>query len=304
VASGATPKDKRATLRALVRNQPDLTNAIVFCNRKRDIGTLFRSLERHGFSAGALHGDMDQRARMATLDAFKKEKITLLVASDVAARGLDIPKVSHVFNYDVPHNSEDYIHRIGRTGRAGRSGKAFTIATPDDSKLVANIERLLGQPVTWLDTEPAAAVAQPKAEAEGERKAKGRRKPARRGKDKAKEETTAQTTPAEAPAKADEPRAEAGEDRQDGPKEEAAPAKGKRKAEPAGKGERAGKAGTREPATKDEARAEGRKGRRGRNGESADEGRVAFKDTPYVPAFLRRPVTPRRTTQKSSAPAD
>ena len=124
------PEEKRAALRQLIRGEAGLTNAIIFCNRKRDVATLARSLQRHGFSAGGLHGDMDQKSRMETLDAFKTDKLKLLVASDVAARGLDIPAVSHVFNFDVPTHAEDYIHRIGRTGRAGRSGISITLATP------------------------------------------------------------------------------------------------------------------------------------------------------------------------------
>src|SRR5262249_25560499 len=105
--------------------------------------------QRHGFSAVALHGDMDQSARMAALDQFRKNEVTLLVASDVAARGLDIPDVSHVFNFDVPHHPDDYVHRIGRTGRAGRSGAAITIAAPADHKAVAAIEKLIGQTMAW-----------------------------------------------------------------------------------------------------------------------------------------------------------
>ena len=123
VASGAKPDEKRATLRRLINAAVDLTNAIIFCNRKRDVATLHRSLERHGYSVGALHGDMDQHARLRTLESFRDNQITLLVASDVAARGLDIPAVSHIFNFDVPTHSEDYVHRIGRTGRAGRTAR-------------------------------------------------------------------------------------------------------------------------------------------------------------------------------------
>jgi superfamily II DNA/RNA helicase len=117
---------RSATLRDLVRSQDELKNAIIFCNRKKDVADLFRSLERHGFSVGALHGDMDQRSRTTMLQSFRDGQLQLLVASDVAARGLDIPDVSHVFNFDVPIHAEDYVHRIGRTGRAGRSGAAFT----------------------------------------------------------------------------------------------------------------------------------------------------------------------------------
>ena len=143
--------EKRATLRDLIRAQEGLTNAIIFCNRKKDVADLNRSLQRHGFSVGALHGDMDQRSRMATLQQFKDNEITLLVASDVAARGLDIPAVSHVFNFDVPIHAEDYVHRIGRTGRAGRSGAAFTLAGRRDGKYVEAIEKLINRKIEWLD---------------------------------------------------------------------------------------------------------------------------------------------------------
>jgi superfamily II DNA/RNA helicase len=149
VPSGGKPHEKRATLRRLIDNAADLTNAIIFCNRKRDVATLHRSLERHGYSVGALHGDMDQYARLATLDSFRENRITLLVASDVAARGLDIPAVSHIFNFDVPTHSEDYVHRIGRTGRAGRSGAALTIVTKPEAKYVGFIEKLIGKSIPW-----------------------------------------------------------------------------------------------------------------------------------------------------------
>jgi superfamily II DNA/RNA helicase len=141
--------DKRETLRNLIRGAENLKNAIIFCNRKRDVAILHRSLVKHGFAAGALHGDMDQLARMASLDAFKNGDVSLLVCSDVAARGLDIPDVSHVFNFDVPTHSEDYVHRIGRTGRAGRSGVALTLVTEDDSKYVDQIQSLIGTAIEW-----------------------------------------------------------------------------------------------------------------------------------------------------------
>lgn len=151
VATHAKDYEKRAVLRDLIRAQDELKNAIIFCNRKKDVADLFRSLDRHGFSVGALHGDMDQRSRMAMLANFKDNNITLLVASDVAARGLDIPDVSHVFNFDVPIHAEDYVHRIGRTGRAGRSGASFTLVTKRDTKFSDAIEKLIGQKVEWLN---------------------------------------------------------------------------------------------------------------------------------------------------------
>ncbi|GAA5099433.1 DEAD/DEAH box helicase [Bartonella acomydis] len=151
VKSGNKSWDKRAVLRELIHNEGDeLKNAIIFCNRKRDISELFRSLIRHNFSVGALHGDMDQYSRTNTLTDFKNNKLKLLVASDVAARGLDIPAVSHVFNYDVPTHAEDYIHRIGRTGRANRTGKAFTIVTKADQKYVHTIEEISNEKIEWL----------------------------------------------------------------------------------------------------------------------------------------------------------
>jgi superfamily II DNA/RNA helicase len=160
VKTGREPEDKRETLRRLIKAADGLTNAIIFCNRKREVALLHRSLVKHGFSAVALHGDMDQSARTAALDQFRGGEISLLVASDVAARGLDIPAVSHVFNFDVPHHPDDYVHRIGRTGRAGRSGTAVTIVSPSDQKSVGAIEKLIGQPIPWAGEPPAAAEAE------------------------------------------------------------------------------------------------------------------------------------------------
>ncbi len=147
VPSGREAHQKREVLRRLLRDAKDLKNAIIFCNRKREVAVLHKSLQKHGFSVGALHGDMDQPARMAALDQFRKGELPLLVASDVAARGLDIPEVSHVFNFDVPHHPDDYVHRIGRTGRAGRAGTAISIVTSLDHKSVAAIEKLIGQSI-------------------------------------------------------------------------------------------------------------------------------------------------------------
>ncbi|MFQ5953845.1 MAG: DEAD/DEAH box helicase [Kiloniellales bacterium] len=138
--------DKRRALRALLHREK-VSNALVFCNRKRDIGVLTRSLKRHGFAADALHGDMAQAHRMETLDRFRAGEIPILVCSDVAARGLDIEFMSHVFTFDVPHNPEDYVHRIGRTGRAGREGRSFVIATPEDTTALDRIVKLIGRPI-------------------------------------------------------------------------------------------------------------------------------------------------------------
>jgi superfamily II DNA/RNA helicase len=160
--------EKREALRDLIRAE-QVKNAIIFCNRKRDVAILLKSLQKHGFNAGALHGDMDQMSRMATLDAFRDGRITLLAASDVAARGLDIPDVSHIFNFDVPWQADDYVHRIGRTGRAGKEGRSLTIVTPDDIRQLKDIEKMLGAPVTWTGAPPSAEDI-----AEGSRRKRGR----------------------------------------------------------------------------------------------------------------------------------
>ena len=151
IAVGREPHEKRDTLRRLLRDAKDLQNAIIFCNRKREVALLYKSLQKHGFAVGALHGDMDQSARTAALDQFRKGEIPLLVASDVAARGLDIPITSHVFNFDVPHHADDYVHRIGRTGRAGRPGTAISIVTPLDQKSMVAIEKLIGQTIPKIE---------------------------------------------------------------------------------------------------------------------------------------------------------
>jgi superfamily II DNA/RNA helicase len=167
--------EKREVLRELIRSE-HVKNAIIFCNRKRDVAILLKSLQKHGFNAGALHGDMDQMSRMDTLAKFRDGTITLLAASDVAARGLDIPDVSHIFNFDVPWQADDYVHRIGRTGRAGKEGRSLTIVTPDDVKQLKDIERMLGAPVTWIGEPPSAEEL-----ASGERRrGRGRRPGSRR----------------------------------------------------------------------------------------------------------------------------
>lgn len=156
VATQANDSEKRATLLDLIKAQTGLKNAIIFCNRKKDVAALSRSLESEGPSVGALHGDMDQRSRTAMLQSFRDGRVQLLIASDVAARGLDLPDVSHVFNFDVPIHSEDYVHRIGRTGRAGRSGAAFTLVSKRDVKDAGKIEKLIGQKIEWLSGDLSA----------------------------------------------------------------------------------------------------------------------------------------------------
>ena len=143
---------KRDALRKMIDHE-DVRDAIVFCNRKSDVAIVYKSLKTHGYKVGQLHGDMSQPARTETLAQFKAKDFNILVCSDVAARGLDIPNLSHVFNFDVPINAEDYVHRIGRTGRAGKEGHAYTIALPQDGKFVAQIKALTGKEIPRLDVD-------------------------------------------------------------------------------------------------------------------------------------------------------
>jgi superfamily II DNA/RNA helicase len=145
-----TVRGKRETLRKLLRVE-DVKTAIVFANRKTTVRELNQSLQRNGFRSGEIHGDMEQSARIKELDRFKAGEINILVASDVAARGLDIKGVSHVFNYDAPWHPDDYVHRIGRTGRAGATGKAFTLITSEDAENIANIEKLTNQTIPRIE---------------------------------------------------------------------------------------------------------------------------------------------------------
>jgi len=140
----ADPKAKRTALRELI-GRADVKNGIVFCNRKSEVDVVAKSLKKHGLDAAPIHGDLDQQTRMKTLESFRNGSLRLLCASDVAARGLDIPDVSHVFNYDVPHHADDYVHRIGRTGRAGKTGQAFMIVTPADSRNLDKVLKLIGK---------------------------------------------------------------------------------------------------------------------------------------------------------------
>jgi superfamily II DNA/RNA helicase len=167
VATSSEGHEKRDLLRRLIRGEAELNNGIIFCNRKRDVALLQKSLASHGFNVAALHGDMDQRARTIALDGFRSGEVPLLVASDVAARGLDIPAVSHVFNFDVPHHPEDYVHRIGRTGRAGRAGNAFTLVSRADERSLHAIEALIGQPIPWAEGD-LASVPESSPSADGE----------------------------------------------------------------------------------------------------------------------------------------
>ncbi|MFN3688120.1 DEAD/DEAH box helicase [Salinarimonas sp.] len=208
VATGGEAAAKRAMLRDLIRNAEELQNGIIFCNRKRDVAVLHRSLQRHGFPAVALHGDMDQRARMIALDQFRTGEAPLLVASDVAARGLDIPAVSHVFNYDIPHHAEDYVHRIGRTGRAGRKGASYTLVAPGEEKSLTAIEKLIGRDIEWqgrtlADAKAVGAIVGGREERGGGRRGGrgGRGEPRSERAPQPRERETDATAPAPAPVR-------------------------------------------------------------------------------------------------------
>ena len=201
------PGEKRDLLRKLIDAEGEAcSNAIIFCNRKSDVDIVAKSLNKHGYNAAPIHGDLDQSHRTKTLDKFRDNELRILVASDVAARGLDIPAVTHVFNFDVPSHAEDYVHRIGRTGRAGRSGTAIMICVPRDEKNLEDVERLVKETIPRLDNPAGKAPEAPAKDAASDAKPKrtrSRKKP--EPKDDAPQE--AAEKPAEAP-KADAPPAQ------------------------------------------------------------------------------------------------
>ena len=217
-------KQKRELLRALIRAEGEgLKNAIIFCNRKTDVDIVAKSLKAHGFDAAPIHGDLDQRHRMATLDDFREGKLRFLVASDVAARGLDIPAVSHVFNFDLPSHAEDYVHRIGRTGRAGREGTAISISTPMDEKYLTAIEALVKQtlpraPVPEGFTLSAAAQNAPRPPRENGRGERNRDRRGRRDDSEQRsrgEDTRTQPRPSESSRPREERKEERREEHRD-----------------------------------------------------------------------------------------
>ncbi len=183
--------EKRKVLRTLIQNEGDkCVNAVVFCNRKVDVDVCAKSLNKYGVQAAPIHGDLDQSQRTKTLDDFRAGKLRVLVASDVAARGLDVPSVSHVFNFDVPSHAEDYVHRIGRTGRAGRDGKAVMICTPRDEKNFEAIEALMQREIPRLENPIKSAPTEEREPRKAQPKAQPR---------KAKAETSVEPTAVETP---------------------------------------------------------------------------------------------------------
>jgi superfamily II DNA/RNA helicase len=270
--------EKRKLLRMIIEDETKtgLTNGIVFCNRKRDVDIVAKSMKKYGLNASPIHGDLDQSLRMKTLDGFRSGEVTFLVASDVAARGLDIPNVSHVFNYDVPIHSEDYVHRIGRTGRAGKTGTAIMICSGPDEKHLKAIEELVKMEIPRIDNplKPAkAAEPAPQEEATSDDTAeapKPRSRSRRRKSDKPQEAATPPQTAAE-PEKAPEPKAEQ-------PKEE------KQTSRRRGGGRSGGN------------------NNRGNGGGGRDNRVVGMGD--HVPAFLLRDLNPKSKKKQASADSE
>ncbi|AMK18476.1 MULTISPECIES: DEAD/DEAH box helicase [Sphingobium] len=173
-------RKKRDALRAMLEAE-DVLSAVIFCNRKTTVRDLNKSLQRHGFKSGEIHGDIDQSARIAELERFRAGTVNILVASDVAARGLDIKGVSHVFNFDAPWHPDDYVHRIGRTGRAGAKGVAYTFVTAEDAEAIDNIQKLIGQKIEMINAPAAASPAAVSPDSDEEpRRSQAERKPERK----------------------------------------------------------------------------------------------------------------------------
>ncbi|MBB4210237.1 superfamily II DNA/RNA helicase [Rhodothalassium salexigens DSM 2132] len=297
-----SPRNKMKALKTAL-GEPDVATAIVFCNRKRDVDTVTKGLKRDGHPVGQLHGDMSQPERMDTLQSLKDDTISVLVASDVAARGLDIAAVSHVINFDVPHNSDDYVHRIGRTGRAGRSGIAITIATPDDQRGVDDIRKALGvalDPVK-LPGVPAArlpsdATGEPATDAKDDEATTGaaEAKPTRRRRrPKSRDGDTAAATGETPAAKTDAaPASSAKADAASAPQ----PARERDTRSRSSDARRSDQ--SRSDSTRDDG---GRNGRGRRGGRDDDRPVVGLGD--HVPAFLLRPV-PKRPKTTAADEAD
>ena len=213
-------RNKRDVLRNLLRSD-NVSTAMIFANRKTTVRELNKSLQSHGFSSGEIHGDMDQSSRIATLDQFKDGKINILCCSDVAARGLDVKGVSHVFNFDTPWHPDDYVHRIGRTGRAGATGRAFTLVAPEDLEAIDNVEKLTGMKIPVYEIEGGKAADKPER-APRERKAREERAPREEKPREEKPRREARAPREEAPAREEAPRAARAEKprREDRPRRE------------------------------------------------------------------------------------
>ncbi len=305
VTQGIAIVNQRAkgdVLRKIIAKE-EIKTAIIFCNRKRDVDILGKSLKSHGMNAAALHGDMDQSSRNDTLERFKNGEINYLVASDVAARGLDIDDLPAVFNYDVPMQAEDYIHRIGRTGRAGRSGKAFTLATPSDVVFLDSIEKLIGNSIPRISVDGYETEALDENDGRKHGRSRkggsgssssqgGKASGSSRSKRRPREDRPAaakEATPAtEDKALTEEPRAATPspeKPREDKPSEVKAENRGGRNASPEKPSRRRQKPEGNKPASNEHEN----KGGRGGNREK-EKAVIGLGD--HVPAFLQKPARP------------
>ena len=286
-----TAKQKRELLRAIIRAEGEAcTNAILFCNRKSEVDILAKSLKTHGLDASPIHGDLDQSQRTKTLDDFRDGALRFLVASDVAARGLDIPAVSHVFNFDVPSHSEDYVHRIGRTGRAGRKGVAITLATPADKKYLDGIESLVKASLPRVPLPEGFALseaAQRAPRAEDDRKSRrpretGRAREERRERPVKPHGQEAPIVPLETPAPAPESRPAK-------PARPAVEAAAAAEAEPR-RGRDEGRSEVQREGREEKRRDEKRRDDRDRRGDRAEKGAPVIGLGDHVPDFLMRSI--------------
>ena len=307
VTQGIAIVNQRAkgdVLRKIIAKE-EIKTAIIFCNRKRDVDTLGKSLKSHGMNAAALHGDMDQSSRNDTLERFKNGEINYLVASDVAARGLDINDLPAVFNYDVPMQAEDYIHRIGRTGRAGRSGKAFTLATPSDVVFLDSIEKLIGNSIPRISVDGYETEALD--ENDGRKRGRSRKggsssssssnqgskdSGSSRSKRRPREDRPAaakEATPAtEDKARTEEPRAakpSPEKPREDKPSEAKAENRGGRNASPE-------KPSRRRQKPEGDKRARNKNENKGGRGGNREKEKTVIGLGDHVPAFLQKPARP------------
>ncbi len=279
-------KDKRGAFRDAIKDM-DIENAIIFCNRKRDVAIMQKSMAKHGYSVGALHGDLDQRERMATLDSFRNNEITYLVASDVAARGLDIPNVGHVFNFDIPTHAEDYVHRIGRTGRAGREGYAATFVTSQDKKYLDAILELCQMEAEWVGEAPTNEdFSSGRGRGRGgPRRARSDDKPARRKSTPEKkrapeaDKEKPENQPAEEPTAKKSEKSEKKSEKHEKPAQESKPARRSRSSRRDNDQKPPAKSETKQAAKNSDNRQKGRK--------SKDKV-VGMGD--HVPAFMKREV--------------
>jgi superfamily II DNA/RNA helicase len=322
-------KLKREALRRIIRGET-ITNGIIFCNRKTDVDIVYKSLTKHGFSVAALHGDLPQPVRTKTLESFRGGTIQLLCASDVAARGLDIPAVSHVFNFDVPIHADDYIHRIGRTGRAGREGHALMIAGPQDFKAVAAIEKLTGYKLAreeMTDIEVTPDHRSHRGDRDRGRDRDGRRGGRGRDRDRSRHRgdapyhdqvaPMAPVDPAQVPALAEVEAAPPVQAREEKPRRERHPHRDRqpRGREEAPKGDRQPRAaheqrgpkpaaagGERPHAKKDEHRhPKGDRPAKGEHRRRRDDAGVQDDTGSHMPAFLLRPVPGHLLTRKKAS---